>query len=756
MPAGLPSWAELRTTLETSLREKAETFGDPDCTKILEAVQRIQRYNNHWVALGLLQKELGLATYRATVRQALLGASTTDPPRLYKDLWRLRIGGLLNLNLDRLATRAYTETFPGRNIIEFNSLSVGSYTHVLKSPDPFIYNLHGVTDDATSWVFTQDELKKLLENNRYLNFIQSLFSTSTLLFLGLSAEDTSVGGHLDRLIGAGIDPGVHYWITDRKDRATEQWAEAASIEVIRYSNDGNHSELKEIFHDLLTYVPPDDTSLAPPVVLGTALPQKLLPPPEELEREDAESIRIILNRHAAEILPDESEASEASLKKYQQFWEEYSEAIHRAWFISTTPGRNKLLGYQLVTEVAEGAFGRVFQAIKPGGETVAIKVLRNDLQRRSDLLQSFRRGVRSMRILSRHKVDGMVAYREASEIPAFVVMDWIEGANLRDAVLAKRLTDWRAVFRAATQLATIVRRAHALPERVLHRDLRPANIMLEDLWTREEDWKVVVLDFDLSWHRGAFGETIIHGAGGTTGYLAPEQIEKIKGVSTRHSSVDSFGLGMSLFFMLSGTDPVADQHRHVNWVNTVTNFAKDRKCSEWSSIPMRFARIILNATKDRQAERWDMSQILGELQRLQEALRGSDSVWAADLLAEEIAARSEAFEDYVWDVNRSAARKQLPTGLAFELHGVDSNRRIELQASRTTTGVEDWKRISKWVHQASETCSAILRSGGWNVNAYADRSSLKIDAWVPIDTAQTSLDALAKTLDKASRALHFE
>ena len=755
MPAGLPSWSELRRSLESTLREKALTFAETERVKVLDAVQRIERYHNHWVAFQLLQKELGLTSFRASVRQALLASATTATPRLYKDLWRLRVAGVLNLNLDRLATRAYTEVYPGRNIIEFNSLSVGSYTHVLKSPDPFIYNLHGVTDDVTSWVFSQDDLKQLLENERYLNFVRSLLSTSTVLFLGLSADDISVGGHLDRLTGAGIDTGVHYWITDRRDRATEEWAEAASIEVIRYQNQqSDHSELHEIFRDLLTYVPPDDTTVARPVVLEAELPKRQLPPPDELERQDAESIRMILNRHAAEILADESDEA---LQKYQQFWEEYDEAIHRAWFTSTSPGRNALLGFRLVAAIAEGAFGRVFRAHSPQGETVAIKVLRNDLQRHPQLLQSFRRGVRSMRILSRHGVEGMVAYREASEIPAFVVMDWIEGANLRDAVLAKRLTEWQAILRAAVQLASILRRAHALPERVLHRDLRPANIMLEELWTRDDDWNVVVLDFDLSWHRGAYGDTIIHGAGGTTGYLAPEQIEKIKGVSTRHASVDSFGLGMSLFFMLSGKDPVADQHRHGNWIDTVTNFAKDRECAEWHSLPARFARIIISATKDRQAERWDMSQILGELQRLLETIGAPGSVFAADVLAEEIAARAESFEDYVWDPNRSAARKQIPTGLALELRGVESSRRIELLISRTTTGVEDWKRISRWVPQASENCSAILKAGGWQLStSHADRNTLKIEATVSVESAHTSISSLSNTLDKAARALHFE
>jgi len=90
-------------------------------------------------------------------------------------------------------------------------------------------------------------------------------------------------------------------------------------------------------------------------------------------------------------------------------------------------------------------------------------------------------------------------------LPLFV-MDWIDGPNLDKAVKSKAIDSWEMILKVSYQLTKVIEGAHKVPERVLHRDLRPPNIMLKDYYTEPEGWKVVVLDFDLSWHLGAFRE----------------------------------------------------------------------------------------------------------------------------------------------------------------------------------------------------------------------------------------------------------
>ena len=286
-----------------------------------------------------------------------------------------------------------------------------------------------------------------------------------------------------------------------------------------------------------------------------------------------------------------------------------------------------------------------------------------------------------MKILGDNSVQGMVPYRKAFEIPACVVMDWIDGPNLDDAVSSKQVQDWNLILRIGSDIADIVRRGHVLPERVLHRDLRPSNVMLRGFYTHPDKWEVVVLDFDLSWHRGALERSIIPGSA-MLGYLAPEQIQYTSRVSTRHAAVDSFGMGMVLFFMMSGRAPLPDEHRHGDWRNTLARAAHGHPCNEWRSAPSRFARLVEFATRNNQSERWDMTQIQAELTRLHEAVSHSTSTQYAELIAEEIAARCEFSKDYEWDGDSLAAVKETPSGVRFTLQGDESQ--------------EEWSSLS-WI-----------------------------------------------------------
>ena len=76
------------------------------------------------------------------------------------------------------------------------------------------------------------------------------------------------------------------------------------------------------------------------------------------------------------------------------------------------------------------------------------------------------------------------------EIPAFVVMEFIEGPNLAEAVRHHLVDDWETVLWAAAELVGIIRKSHMLAERVLHRDVKPSNIMIRNGWQEREDWRI--------------------------------------------------------------------------------------------------------------------------------------------------------------------------------------------------------------------------------------------------------------------------
>ncbi len=750
--AGLPVWADFKEELLKVIGDKIAQLESPDNTHHRGVMRVIGSENNSWRAFEKLKTEVGHTTWRSRIRELLRPSASADSPQVYRKLWQLEPSGILTLNLDRLATKAFMEVNTGRVVTEFVGSEVADYAHVLKNPNPFICHLHGELDNASSWVLTSSDLRQLQDDVRYLDFIKSCLMTKTIVFIGISADDAGVGGLIEQLYHLNIDVDAHYWITHRRDVETDRWAEERGIRLIRYeAGEEDHSSLLEMLDDLIAFVSRDDPNDAAPVIpLGMTPTDGIVPSQAALLRMDKECIREILNQEANRIL---SSGSEDSMELYTRFTQTYDEAIYSAWYTNPESDSNYLLSHVLHEEVASGAFGKVFRATDPQGQDVAVKVLHGEIRQDIDLFQAFRRGVHSMRILGSHDVPGMVPYKNAFEIPAFVVMDWVDGPNLDDAVLSTHIDEWHLILRIGSDMADIIRRGHVLPERVLHRDIRPSNVMLRRFYSNPDHWDVVVLDFDLSWHRGALARSVIHGSA-MLGYLAPEQIQDIAGVSTRHAAVDSFGFGMVLFFMMSQRNPVPDEHKHTDWNDTLVQAATERPCAQWQSVPKRFARLIQSATQHNQAERWDMTQIQAELQRLHRTVLQPEVTQSVELVAEEIAARCEFSRDYEWNSDTLAAIKGTPSGVRLELVGDESQRLVYANLNSGSSGVQGRAHLSKWIGPAMETARDILDSFGWQIE---DSSFLyahiSISASLPVETALDDMDGTVESLDRALEPL---
>ena len=169
------------------------------------------------------------------------------------------------------------------------------------------------------------------------------------------------------------------------------------------------------------------------------------------------------------------------------------------------------------------------------------------------------------------------------------------------------------------ELIRIVRRGHALPETVLHRDLKPSNIMLRgyDWSPNSSDLSIVVLDFDLSWHKGSKELDVVFESRRDLGYLAPEQINPSSPFSTRNALVDSFGLGMVMYFVFSGENPTANQVLTRDWERTVHTAMISRwKEFVWRCTPERVSRLIFGLTAVEQSNRLDLGVARFELESI--------------------------------------------------------------------------------------------------------------------------------------------
>jgi serine/threonine protein kinase len=587
----------------------------------------------------------------------------------------------------------------------------------------------------------------------YRQFITSVLTSFTVIFIGISVDDVAVGSHLDNLKKLNLQIGSHYWITHRNDVETDRWAESMYLRRVAYRAHGNdHSELDQMLADLVSYIPPEDNlKQYPPAVLGSSLePVSSLPPPDIVRKLDPNEIRLLLNQRANDILRPENPDK---IEQFNAFVRDYGYAIHNAWYVSTESPENDLVGYKLKEKRNKGAFGEIYKAEAPGGSPVAIKLLKDEVRSDALLLQSFRRGVRAMHILSQHKVKGVVAYKEASEIPAFVAMDWIDGFDLRQAFQSHLLQSWDSVLEISLKIASVLKEAHALPERVLHRDLRPANIMVKRP-RLHRPWEVYLLDFDLSWYLGSIEQSVIYGSD-AFGFLAPEQIHPQNGSSSRHPAVDSYGLGMTFYFMISGQNPMPGQHLHSDWTDQVEAAAAQMRKANWASTPARFARLILNMTEHRQTARWDLAQIVLELQRMLDSEKRPSKILFADMLAEEIASRSTLLQGYIWDPDLQAATLGVhQEGIDIILGGDDSHRWLVLQVVRVRAGLDERWKVGRRMFEAGQRIAQILRGGGWSVDiSLAAANRIFIRANVDVGHVAANLESTIQLLNRVGESM---
>ncbi len=328
------------------------------------------------------------------------------------------------------------------------------------------------------------------------------------------------------------------------------------------------------------------------------------------------------------------------------------------------------------------------------------------------------------------------------------------GPSLTEAKQAQIFRDWHTIQLTAIDLTRIIRKAHTLPQRVLHRDIRPANVMLRDYWTKNGEISVVVLDFDLSWHRDSREKSVVHTS--AVGYLAPEQINERHDGSTRNAAVDSYGLGMTLYFVCGGDEPMPEQHKHTNYQELVTRATQSIPPSEWVSLPQRVARTIIGATRDKQNERWDLSQIESELSSLYHLNLGEVERASGAALVEELAARTAPMARYSWDADKSAAESRGPTGLSIRIQADEPAAQAILEVSWQSTGAEQRTGLGKYISRSTRSLSDQLHSYGWQViSDTVEHQSMLLRAGLSLQALRNDLNRVSQQLSSVLEGLRF-
>lgn len=734
--ANCPTWPELLAYVRRQAEIKCESFDDIAKQLVQELVRKSDETISYWDKFSLLKKALGPVTFPIVIREAF-NRQAKLPPKFYSEMWRLGIHGYITTNLDRFAASSTIEANLATQVCEFDGRQSGDYAWILRKPQKFVYNVHGTLDSEMSWVFTSEDLANLKKSPDYWSLLESLLRDSVVLFAGCSPDDFSVAAHLERLKESSLKLEGHFWLTHRKDAEADRWAEQNGLTRIYFdAQDGCFDGMVEFITELKKFTSHEDP---PPIVVPptSTLPPTNLPDPVTLLREPSvNKIRQILNEEAKRILTSNKPEKERN-KEYAVFSAKYEEALHRAWFVSTAAGA-ELFDLQIYQTVKKGAFGQIYEAIDSEGNRVAVKVLHGNVKDDPTMMTCFRRGVAAMKALSEYKVDGVVLYLKAWEIPTCAVMEYIDGVNLQEAVERKQISSWHEILRVSYSLAKIIQSAHTTPAGVLHRDLRPANIMLDskdDLPNR----KVLVLDFDLCWHHDAMDATSLRlNAEANNGYLSPEQLDPTRHHLTRKPLVDSFGMGMIFYFLIARRAPAINQYMFKSWHEVLLRLAADRPCKQWRSAPSRYVRIIEKCTLDEQAARWDVMRITAETELLLEVVSGKLHNMTAEFLAEELFCRvDEIVGRYEWLPNAETIRYQPRDGYEICLRWNEKEKRVFIKIQWLQTGSFHYETLKKYLGDSTDVAVKVLNSGLWEeVRSSYTTGGVIIDAHIHNDISR--------------------
>ena len=146
-PAGLPSWAKLKEKLIIDLENKAFLFDEEVKRTLLKACENIEAEENPWVAFQRLRISLGETSFKESIREHLSIPKGAITPPQYIEFWKVGIRGVINLNLDRLATRAFSEHH-NDSLSEISGNRISAAPNIVGSSKYFIINLHGILEDA--------------------------------------------------------------------------------------------------------------------------------------------------------------------------------------------------------------------------------------------------------------------------------------------------------------------------------------------------------------------------------------------------------------------------------------------------------------------------------------------------------------------------------------------------------------------------------------------------------------------------------
>ena len=199
--------------------------------------------------------------------------------------------------------------------------------------------------------------------------------------------------------------------------------------------------------------------------------------------------------------------------------------------------------YEIKEIIGVGGMANVYKAYDSiDDRAVAVKILRDEHMENDELLRRFRNESKAIAVLSHPNIVKVydVSFNEDIQ---YIVMEHIDGITLKEYIEQQKVLRWKEAVHFTVQILRALQHAH--DKGIVHRDIKPQNIMLL------EDGTIKVADFGIARFARASQHTVTDKAIGSVHYISPEQA---KGELSDEKS-DIYSIGVMLYEMTTGTLP---------------------------------------------------------------------------------------------------------------------------------------------------------------------------------------------------------
>lgn len=269
--------------------------------------------------------------------------------------------------------------------------------------------------------------------------------------------------------------------------------------------------------------------------------------------------------------------------------------------------------YEILEIIGEGGMAIVYRALDHRlNRHVAVKIMRDEMAADEEFRRRFCAESHAVAMLSNPNIVSVYDVSHSDE-REYIVMELISGITLKQYMDKKGALDWKEAVHFSKQITRAL--SHAHERGIIHRDIKPQNIMLlRDGTLKVADFGIAALENEVYENNG---QTI-----GSIHYIAPEQARG----NNPDARSDIYSLGVVMYEMLTGTLPYTGDTLAEIAVKHM-NVRPEPMRKAFPAIPEELEGIVLKAMDPDLEKRYQTaSELLGDLDELTRSTMKTDSV----------------------------------------------------------------------------------------------------------------------------------